>query len=90
MWSFIRQGCNLLLLLLECIMGTPRPIGSPNFPNLDYYSLSIPILPIYLLLGLILDLQGGFAQLIHLLAELKVLLLQLQPLLADIDAVIAG
>lgn len=44
----------------------------------------------YLLFGLLLQQQGGLAQLIHLLAQPQVFLLQLQPLVADADAVVPG
>lgn len=44
----------------------------------------------YLLFGLFLQQQGGLAQLIHLLAQPQVFLLQLQPLVADTDAVVPG
>ncbi len=42
----------------------------------------------YLLFCLLLDQQGGLAQLVHLLAELQVLLLQLEPLVTDADTVV--
>lgn len=42
----------------------------------------------YLLFGLLLDQQGSLSQLIHLSAELQVLLMQLEPLLADTGAVV--
>jgi len=40
--------------------------------------------------GLLLDQRGGRAQLAHLLAELRVLPLQQESLLADADAVVPG
>lgn len=44
----------------------------------------------YLLFGLFLQQQGGLAQLIHLLAQSQVLLLKLQPLVADTNTVVPG
>lgn len=44
----------------------------------------------YLLFGLLLDQPRRFAQLIHVLTQLQIFLLQLEPLVADANAVIPG